>query len=118
MMAIHENVIGEMRGKPFTMILILGLWAAVTIIWSTRSNYAMASDLASLTKQVSGLSNDVRRGNLETQLRNINSELFSIQQKVADMRSAGKPVDSIYYDRTTALQTDKERIQRELELLR
>jgi cob(I)alamin adenosyltransferase len=117
-MAIHENVIGEMKQKPFTMILILALWAAVTVIWSTRSQYAMAADLSALTQQVSGLSSEVKRGNLETQLRNINSELFSIQQKVADMRAAGKPVDQIYYDRINALQNDKERLTRELELLR
>lgn len=109
-MAIHDHVINEMRAKPYTMVALLGLIGAVTFMWTTRSQYAMAGDLTNLTNQVQELQTSVNRGNLETQLRAINSELFAIQQKMQDLRAASKPIEQIYYDRLSTLQSDKEQL--------
>lgn len=112
------SVVGEMKTKPFTMLTILALWGIVSLLWISRSDYAMATDLTSLKNQVSEIGIEFKRGNLETQLRSINAELFNLQQKVSDMRAAGKRPDQIYYDKLTELTSDKERITRQLGSIR
>ena len=47
-------------------------------------------------------------------MRTINTDLFNLEQKVADMRTAGKRPDQIYYDKLNELRNDKERLTREL----
>lgn len=108
------SVVGEMKTKPFTMLLMLALWGVVTLLWLSKTDYAMASDLTSLKNQVAEIGTEFKRGNLETQLRNINTELFNLQQKVSDIRSEGKRPDQIYYDKINELISDKERITRQL----
>jgi hypothetical protein len=117
-MAIHESVINELKAKPVTMLLIFGLWAVVTVLWTDRQNYAMAVDAREMKQQISSLGVEFKRGNLETQLRNINTELFNLQQKVADMHIASKVVDQIYYDKLNELTIDRDRLGRELQLLK
>lgn len=109
-----DKVITEMKSKPFTMVMILGLYGVVALLWVGKTDYASAGEMKDVKQQLSQLGSDFKRGNLEAQLRAINAELFALQQKVADIRAAGKRPEQIYNDRLAALQSDKERLTREL----
>lgn len=112
------QVIAEMKSKPVTMVLILALWAAVGTLWSSRSDAVNAAEFQQLKVQVSSIEKSVERSSLETQLRGITTELFQLQQQVADKQAKGLDVDQIYWDRIASLQNDRDAIRRKLEALR
>ena len=40
-----DKVVTEMRSKPFTMLMIVGLYAAVVTLWTAKSSYASAGEM-------------------------------------------------------------------------
>lgn len=112
------QVIGEMKSKPVTMILIIALWAAVGSLWTSRGDTVNAGEFQALKAQVSGIEKSVERTSLEMQLRGIQTELFQLQQQVADKQAKSLEVDQIYWDRISSLQNDRDTIKRKIEGLR
>lgn len=115
---MFDNIVTEMRSKPFTMILLLGLWGAVGMLWTSKNSYASATDLEQVKSQIAAVDTSVKRGNLESQLRNITTELFNLQRIVDDMKAKGKNPDQIYFDRLNSLQSDREQLNRQLAALK
>lgn len=127
-MFLIDKVVGEMRDRPWTMLILCGLICVSTYLLHSG---ASAGDLASVSKDieavkmdvaavksdVSKLKTDGRRSSLEAQLRSINSELFERQRQVEELRRVGRPVDRIYFDRIDALTNDKAALERELATL-
>jgi hypothetical protein len=121
---VLERIIGEMKSKPFTLIVLLGLWTAVGSLWAGRANFASAGDYMSLKKQVNSveetvqsIEDNVQRSGLETQIRGIQTELFQLNQQVTDKRAKGLQIDQIYWNRISTLQNDRDEIQRKLNKL-
>lgn len=105
------GIVKETRAHPYTMLVLVGLMVAVPY---TMANYAKAGDLQALALQVQEVQLTVERSALEQQLRAINSELFDLRQKVAAILDSKKSPDRIYYDRISALENDREGVQRAL----
>ena len=103
-----------MKTKPFTMVLIIGLYVGGGIVWNDQNSYASEKEVSALAAQVHKVQYTVDRTFLENRLASIESELFNIQQKVEELQRAHKTPDQIYYNRISALTTEKERLQREL----
>ena len=124
-MPVFDKLVAEMRTRPFSMVLLLGLWAIVVLTIAT--NYGLASEqqvqgiaaqVQSATAQVVALSNTVKRSGLDTRLDQKKSELFSLQQKVNEMNNAHKPVDSFYAARIAELTDEITELQKERDALR
>lgn len=109
-----DGIIREMKSRPYSMLLLLALSVAVPYIWM---NFARAGDVEALTTQVSKIEISIRQAALETQLRAINTELFTLKQKVMDMLAAHHEVDALYNDRISQLESDKGQIELALQVL-
>lgn len=106
-----EQVIKEMKTTPFTMVLVLGLWAGAGVLWSTREEYAQASDLQQLKVQLSDVKYTLERSHLDTRLNAVQTELFQLTQRVKDDEAHGKQVDSLYYSRIHDLEVQADQIK-------
>lgn len=102
-----DKVVSEMKSKPFTMIMILGLYAVVTVMWRSTSNYANAGELKELKAEVGDIKQEIKKSSIEQQLRNVRSELFSLQQTVAELNAGRKPVPADYNSRINVLKNDE-----------
>lgn len=121
MFDVVSKIVEEMKTKPFTMIVLLGLWVAVGSLWTGRVDSVSAGEFAALKSKVtsvedglSSVKNSVEKSGLETQLRNIQTELFQLTQQVTDKQAKGIAIDQIYWDRIANLQNDRDAIQRKL----
>ena len=108
-----DKVITEMRNKPFTMLLMAGIYAGAVLSVSPLG-FAWAGDMKQIQERVG----DIQRSQLETQLRNVQAELFQLKQKVAELTSRGQPVDPLNYDRISTLESDQDALRRKLAALR
>jgi hypothetical protein len=117
-MPIVDNIVTELRGRPYTMLLILGLYGAGVFIWRNEASFASEEQVQSLSAQVGGVRYEVEKTALETRLSNVESELFNTTQKVEDMRRNHRPVESIYLQRINDLQIEKAKLERSLASLR
>ena len=99
-----------MKAKPYTMLVIVGLCAAVPYLWT---HDARADDVATLTKAVT----QINVGIIEAKLQRIEAQLFDIQAKIADKEAAHESVDAIYTDKLKELTAEKGHTERELESL-
>ena len=109
-----DKVVNEMKAKPFTMIMILALYAAVVILWRSTSDYASAGELKELKSEVSDVKQEVRKTSLEQQLRNVRSDLFAVQQTIAELTAARKPVPADYSQRLSTLKNDEQNLSQKL----
>lgn len=114
---VFENIIQELRNRPFTLILLLGLWASVALLWSAEKGFASTHDIIAVRLEVDGIKYSVQKASLQSQLREIESELFRLKRTVDDLQKTGKPVEQIYWDRISSLSSDQENLQRELKLV-
>jgi len=104
------EVVKEMKSKPFTLILILGLYAGGTYLWNQQAGFASEQEVRQVSMQVAG----VQRTGLENRLGAIEAELFTLQQKVSELNAAHKPIDPLNYDRINQLLIEKAKVEREL----
>jgi hypothetical protein len=116
-----DKVVEEMKSKPFTMLMILGLYGAVAFLWRAQTSYAGAKDLsevktevAAVKAEVSGVKADINKNSLEQQLRAVRSELFALQRDVDDLVQQRKLVPNVYRARIAALETDRDTLQQRL----
>lgn len=109
-----EKVVEEMRSKPFTMIMIIGLYVAVGFLWRDATSYAGAKEFTDLKTEVSNIKSDINKNSLEQQLRSIRAELFSLQRSVDELIGARKPVPDVYRARIDALISDRDNLQNRL----
>jgi hypothetical protein len=100
-----DNLVKEMKSKPYTLGVLLLLCMAVPYLYKTT---AKAGDVAQLSAQVSQINVSL----LEARLRAINSEIFDIESKIQDKVAAHKPVDEIYTKKLLELRADKEHTER------
>lgn len=119
-----ENIVKELKTRPFTMILMLSLWVAVGVLWTNRSTEASAADLNSVRAEVATVRGEVadvkysvQRSSLESHLREIQTELFQLQRTVEELVAAHRKPDNIYYTRMSELQNDRDQVQRQLAAL-
>lgn len=105
-----DKVVTEMKAKPFTMIMILGLYAACTFMWTGQAQYARAGEMQKLGDRVG----NIEKSLIESQLRAVQSELFQLQQQVSDKQAKRQSVEQIYWDRINKLQQDKDSLDRKL----
>ena len=96
-----------MKARPYTMVLILALSAAVPYLWQTT---ARADDVADVKQEVKHIDAAL----LEAKLRAITTELFDLQVKVSEKQAAHEPVEPLYLNRISALESDKAQTEREL----
>lgn len=108
------EVVKEMKARPYTMLVIIGLAVAVPYMWV---NYARADDVADLKVQVTAIDSSIKVAALETKLQAINTELFSLKQQVAAKQEAHEAVDALYTERIATLENDKAKAERTLEAL-
>lgn len=113
-----DKVVTEMKSKPFTMLMIVGLYAVVGLLWVGRADYAMAGDMATLKAEFANMRAESKRSSLETQLRQISTDLFNLKQQVSDIRAKGRYPDQLYMTRMSELENDKARLERELAALK
>lgn len=102
-----SEVVREMKAKPYTMILIVGMAAALPYLWT---HTALATDVEELKAQVT----QINVGIIEAKLQRIEAQLFDIKAKIADKVAAHESVDSIYPDKVKELEADKAHTAREL----
>jgi hypothetical protein len=105
-----SEVVREMKAKPYTMIVILALSAAVPYLWYAD---ARADDVQKLSDSVTKVNATL----VEAKLERINAQLFDIQAKIADKVAAHEPVDSIYTDKVKELEAQRAHTERELAAL-
>jgi hypothetical protein len=103
-------MVAEMKSKPFTMLMIFSLYAGGMFMWQQQASFASEQEVQQISAQVRG----VQQTGLENRLGAISAELFSLQQKVADMVSTHKEVDQIYYSRVNELLIEKAKVERQL----
>jgi hypothetical protein len=101
-------IVKEMKGKPFTMLTIIGILVAVTYLWQTT---ASAQDVKVLYAEVT----QINVGLIEAKLERVEAQLFDIQAKITDKAAAHQEVDSIYTDKLKELLALKAHIERELQ---
>ena len=104
------SVVEEMRSKPFTMLMIFGLYGGGAFMWQQQGAFASEQEVRQISMQVAG----VQRTGLENRLGAISAELFSIQQNVTDLVAAHREVDQIYRDRISELLIEKAKVERDL----
>lgn len=92
------------------LILLSGGWVIKNVAW--------AGDMATLKQEVSEIRRSIDTNALETQLRSIQSELFSLRQKVGELETRRQPVDPLYYARISSLTSDEDQLRRRLANLR
>lgn len=112
---VYDGIVKEMRAQPYSMIALLALLLVVPYIWQ---HAAWADDLRAVQGQLTSLSVTVIKGNLEQQLRQVETELFSLQQKVKEKEILHQAVDPLNYGRINDLQIEKGQIERQLAALR
>ena len=117
MLQFFINMVGEMKGKPFTMLILAGLLTAVGLLTSKESSFASEAQLVEVAQQVKQVQHTVSQTALENRLAQINEQLFNLNLKVADTREQHQHLDRIYYDKINELTTEKARVERELAAL-
>lgn len=108
------GVFDEMKQKPFTMLMLGGMWLVIYLLWNAQGNFARAGDLTHLRTEVIEVKYSVDKASLQSQLRQIDSEYFRLERLTKDMETNRKPIDDIYLQRLSELKTDKEALQLEL----
>lgn len=111
MTAILDGMQRELKSMPFTFVVILALASGGGYLWKTT---AKASEVADIKSQVTRLSQQIERRQIEQRIATIEAELFAIEQKIKDAEAKGVPIDSLYYGRRNQLQTDLNQAQRDL----
>ena len=117
-MDLMQQMVGEMRAKPYTMLLLATLSASSGLLWKGQASFASEGQVQALASQVQKVEYTVQKSALENRLAQIETELFNIQQKIADKATAHQSVDMIYRDRINQLQVEKGKVERELAVLR
>lgn len=106
-----DQIVKETRGQPYTMLVLCGLMYATYTLWTSS---ATAQDVKAVQAQISSINTNINRTALETQLKAVESELFQLNQQIADKTSSHKHVDPIYYSRVNELQIEKNEVERKL----
>jgi hypothetical protein len=107
---LASEVVREMKAKPYTMLVIIGLSTAVPWMWL---HDARADDVQQLSAQVT----QINVGLLEAKLERIEAQLFDIEAKIADKAAAHESVDAIYTDKLKELSAEKAHTERVLATL-
>lgn len=124
-MPIVEKLVQEMRSRPFSMVMLLGVWAVILL--TILTNYGLASEpqvqgiasqVAAASAQVASLSNTVKRTSIDARIDQKRSELFTWEQKVLELNTAHKAVDPLYAARISALTQEVSDLQKERDALR
>ncbi len=124
-MAVVEKLVSEMRTRPFSMLMLIGLWAIILL--TVLTNYGLASEpqvqgiaaqVQAAAIQVAALSNTVKRTSIDGRIDQKRSELFTWEQKVLELNTSHKPVDPLYAARISALTQEISDLQKERDSLR
>lgn len=108
------GIFDELKHRPFTMLMLAGMWCVIYLLWNAQSNFARAGDLNHLRNEVIEVKYSVDKASLQSQLRQIDSEYFRLERTTNDMLANHKTIDDIYLQRLSELKTDKEALQLEL----
>ena len=114
-MDVIGGVIKESKGHPFTMLALVGLLLAVPYVYH---NSASAADVTAIQAQLQKVQASINRNSLEQRIAAVESELFTLNQKVNEKLSARQKPEQIYYDRINTLTIEKARLERDLGALR
>lgn len=118
----------EMKHRPFTLISVLVLAAAIAYSWS---DFARAEDVDSVRRDVYQVENammvlegridklevTVRRENLDSQIAAMESELFRIERTIAAAGQTGEMLDPVYGERASQLRAGIAKKARQLHAL-
>jgi hypothetical protein len=122
---IVEKMVDELKARPFSMVMILGLY--LLLLLTLFTNYGLASEpqvqgiakqVQDATVQVLSLTNTVKRTSIDQRIDQKRSELFTWEQKVLELNTSHKPVDPLYAARISALTQEISDLQKERDLLR
>lgn len=100
--------------KPATLVLILSLWCTVAILWHAQESFASQAQVEGLDVRIKQLDYTVRRTALEALISQKQAELYSLQQSVADLTAAHRPVDRFYGTRIFNLGNELEGLKYDL----
>jgi len=109
-----DKMVEEMKSKPFTMLMMAGMYAGMTFLWRSSASYAGVAELESLKSDVAGIREELTKTSLEQQLRSVRSELFTLQRTVEELNSGRKPVPQAYLARIDTLINDQDSLARRL----
>lgn len=124
-MPVVEKFVDEMKARPYSMIMLLGLYAVLLV--SLFTNYGLASEpqvqdiakqVSAQTVQVTSLTNTVKRSSIDGRIDAKRAELFTWSQKVTELTKAGKDVDPLYAARIATLTSEIDDLQKERDALR
>jgi predicted nucleic acid-binding Zn-ribbon protein len=109
-----DKMVEEMKAKPYTMIVLVGLVMSVGFLTKAQIGLASEKEVASLSVRLDDLSNTVKVSALEQRLAAINDQLFAATQKIAEIRAKHHDPDDYLIRRERDLEDEKDRVKQEL----
>lgn len=114
MPTLFLRIIDELRKTPVTLTLICVLsW----IVYGLMTDHVGIREFNELKKQMTGVQFTLQHDHIDTRLHQNESEIFNLTQHVADEKSKGHEVDSLYSIRINDLTNQGTELRRQIDAL-
>jgi hypothetical protein len=105
----------ELKTVPITLMFVVGIYVAVSILWT---DHVSIPEFVNLKNQLIGVQFTLSHDHLDTRLHSVESELFTLNQHVLDEQKKSRDVDVLYYQRIDELKNQHEDLVREIRFLK
>jgi hypothetical protein len=111
---MFDKVYDELRAVPVTLMLVCGLYIAVTwLYW----DHIPSREFYVLQSQLQGVQETLKRDHIDSRVHAVEAEIFNLTQHVNEARAKNLPVDNLYFERLNDLNNQQEELKSELHIL-
>lgn len=114
MNTIISKILEELKAVPVTLMFLAALYIAVSILWN---DHVSKADFTELKGQLVGVQYTLQRDHMDSRLRNVETELFNLNQHIIEEKAKGKDIDSLYFQRIDDLKNQHDELMRQINRL-
>lgn len=123
---IIGGLMGEIKAHPWTTVVAgvaffglggFAIWAGPKVALAGEDTRQVKSQVAEIQKQILTMGLLQQKRTMEDRIRQIDGEIFSIQNKIDELQKNTRFVDGIYMERLRDLRGDRNRADRNLNAL-